>query len=112
MLTSNCAAGTEVALMRFGARSRLMASPTVVYSTKPYRPITVSRGTATRKYSGRRMEGPRRPSAPLPLVLGILTLGERRSILASGAAGRGRAAVAGGPLKVSKWAVTRTHIHK
>ncbi len=45
----NWAAGMEVALMRFGARSRLIASPTVVYSTKAYSPITVSSGMATRR---------------------------------------------------------------
>src|ERR1700685_3669359 len=80
MLMLNCAAGTEVALISAGARSRLMASPTVVYSTKAYSPITVSSGIATRRERERRMEGPRRPSTPLPSLLGILTLGQRRAI--------------------------------
>src|ERR1700744_6777727 len=104
MLMLNCAAGTEVALIRAGARSRLMASPTVVYSTKPYRPITVSSGTATSRYRGRRMEGPRRPSAPVPLVLGILTLGREACDQASGTASRGRTArPREAPLKYRNW---------
>jgi hypothetical protein len=45
---SKAAAGTEVALIRLGVLSRLMASPTVVYSTNAYSPITVSSGMATR----------------------------------------------------------------